>query len=216
MLIVSTRIEKKRLNGYRQPGELYLVGKMAGFQCCKIPIELSDTDIPKKGIVPVPSSFIAGMCTGPIEHCVDQRMQGTTAGMMWVHDKNYPSAAHFFQECRTRPVEMHIRKLHCGIKPGESWILLAHRKAIVDYGNGGCMGWIDEHGQAHSDVIYKPGIFAMFKVEKIEFLVGDGTTNAELKKMQDAGIEIVNILHDETMDELPEIVEPDNDPSGYL
>jgi hypothetical protein len=214
MLIVSTKIEKQRLNGYRIPGELYLVGTMAPFQCCQLPITLQNDIIPKRGIVPVPEQYLQSRLEDCREFkCPSAHKLEEMAGMMWVNEKYYPSAAHFFQECRTASVEMRIKRLHCGIKPGKSWILLAHRTAVVDYENGGCNGWVDQDGKGHSDVIYKPGIFGLFKVERIEFILRNNfpevTTEVERKmigteletlvKMKEAGIEIVQVLRDDEM-----------------
>jgi hypothetical protein len=103
---------------------------------------------------------------------------------------------------------MRIKRLHCGIKPGKSWVLLAHRKCIADYSKG-ANAWIDEFGEAHTDIIYQPGIFGMFLVDQVEYVIpeNDYQDAAERENFAAAGIVLVKVLHDENMgdqDEYPE------------
>jgi hypothetical protein len=207
MLSVTECIESPRLNGYRKQGHLYLIGNLPNFNCCKLPIELPAGSIPKVGLLPMPQEFENTMCSGPITSCVDQRMSkpGNISGMFWVNEVHYPSAAFFVHEARTNAIQIKIKHLHCGIKPGESWVLLAHRKAIVDYSDG-MQGFVDEAGEAHTTVKYKPGIFSLFRVDRIEYVLGDhevekagGVQLRELGSLIEAGVKLVRVIREEKL-----------------
>jgi hypothetical protein len=203
MLLIHDRIERKRLNGYREPGELYLVGTLPKFQCCKLPIELEFNLRPKAGLVPIPAHEVNLFRS---DFCDENKCPGLSdsfAGMHWVSEKYYQGAAFFFQEARTLPIQIKIKRLHCGIEIGKSWIALAHRKAIVDYSKG-CSGWVGEDGQAETDVQYKPGIFAMFRVDAIEYVMDTLALppfppTPYLDDMIASGITLVNVIHDEDL-----------------
>jgi hypothetical protein len=218
MLTIHDRIEKARLNGHRIPGELYLVGKLVNFQCCKLPLELGKHTVPKRGLVPVPLSISADLpyaeragdapiCQGFLKYhkqaaadCpVFEKKQ--FAGMLWVSERYYSHAAMWVYEARTEGVQLRIKQLHCGIEIGKSWVLLAHRKSIVDYSEG-AGGWVNEEtGKAETAIKYKPGIFTMFLVEGIEYIVpGPADRDFDLlQKMCAAGITLVYVLKEEEL-----------------
>jgi hypothetical protein len=210
MHIIQDRIESARPSGHRTPGHFYLVGKIAEFYCCQLPIPLPVDMMPKAGIVPVPEAFIRSRLKACRKNdCPGSRTRVNpfeenslnTAGMVWVPESYYPSAAIYVQEARQRGYQVHIKSPHCGIKPGQSWVLLAHRKAIVDYARG-MGGWVDEEGEAHTEVGYKPGIFGMFKVDAIEYVIprvyqdGEKTYTDDIVK---AGIIPVKVIHEEDL-----------------
>ena len=200
MIIVTERIEKKRLNGYRIPGELYLVGSLPVTQLEKIPFELSQNLVPKMGLQPKPDGF-------PYSHAL-------LAGMMWVNGKHYSHAAHFMQEARQLQVQMRIKRVSCSIEPGRTVVLLAHRKAIVDYSNG-CNGWVNSEGEAETDIQYKPGVFSMFTVRSMEYVIKDETDLEDkyIIQLAAAGVKLVKVIHSEEMESAD--LEDDGKEIGY-
>jgi hypothetical protein len=215
MLLIHDRIEKARLNGHRIPGEFYITGKLVNFQCCKLPLELSKNEMPKRGLVPVPLSIgshlpyaerlvndpICGAWQeGPALPCPVFN-QKQFAGMMWINEKYYSHAAMWINEARNEGIQLRIKRLNCGLEPGK-WVMLAHRKSIVDYSEG-AGGWVNEEtGEAETAIKYKPGIFTMFMVEGIEYIVPPNNNHNgidELQKYCSAGITLVNVIKDEEL-----------------
>ncbi len=199
MLTIHDRVEKKRLDGYRVPGELYLVGRLPKFQCCNIPFPLSVDLVPKAGLQPIPTSLKDFECKN--ERDVNCPMAGCQqfAGMFWIPEVHYHGAAFFFAEARTLPIQIRIKRLHCGVKIG-SWVMLAHRKSIVDYSNG-ANAWVDRDGNAHTDITYLPGIFTMFQVTAIEYIMPKlDITNTPIYDLQKAGVTLVNVIRDEDLE----------------
>jgi hypothetical protein len=151
-----------------------------------------------------------GLCPPEtLDHDCPGRKENPFAGMYWISEKDYQAAAFFHQEARSLPIQIKIKRLHCGIEIGKSWVLLAHRKAIVDYSLG-CSGWVGEDGIAETDVQYKPGIFSMFRVDAIEYVVPElsrepgkmGPNEKQVKEWQDmssAGITLVKVYHSEDL-----------------
>lgn len=199
MLIISERIESARLNGHRIPGEYYLVGNLVNFQCCKLPFPLSANLLPKRGLLPMPGDLFRD-CTQklPTECPATDHSNAHYAGMLWISERYYSHAAMWMSEARTLPVQVRIKNWS-NVEIGASWVYLAHRKAIVDYSDG-ASGWVDEKtGEAHTVIKYKPGIFTMFQVQAIEYVVQDRTkTDFDfLQGLKDKGITLVRVITDE-------------------
>jgi hypothetical protein len=223
MVTFTERVEAERINGYREPGELYLVGTLPNFRCCKGPVELPKNIVPKRGLLPVPAEFYLTTSNNSVEcsaHCPAglNYSEGNTAGMIWVPEKHYQSAAFFVHEARSNPIQVRIKRLHCGIVPGKSWVLLAHRKTIVDYSEG-MNGYVDEKGNAHTTVRYRPGIFTMFRVDSIEYVLGNneiekasGVEMTELQSLVAAGVKLIKVIREA---DLAENEYPEETQQGY-
>lgn len=193
------------MNGYRKPGELYLVGELPKFQCCKLPITLPGGILPKNGIVPLTpmAEHIPDHCINPTPICPAFLDEGKNfVGLMWINESHYPSAAFFFSEAREQGIQLQIKRLQCNITPGKSWILLAHRKAVVDY-SAGAFGWIDSGtGEAETSIKYHPGIFTMFRIDSIEYVITE-ENHRDTDQLQDfykAGIVLVNVIQDSDLE----------------
>jgi hypothetical protein len=89
------------------------------------------------------------------------------AGLLWIGEKFYPIVADFSLEAEMDGISRRITQVPRGFVAGETWVLLAHRKAIVGpY----------EIGQ---EPTFTPGIFRVFRPERIEVVV-DGTEPDEV------------------------------------
>lgn len=215
---VQLRIETQRMNGYRRPGYFYLIGERVPYQCCSLPFQLSKDLLPLHGLQPVPEKFHQGKSIAEGGLCLSQNCPNAIdprkiAGMMWVPENEYRFAAFFFSEIRTQPVQMLLQNIDWQKLPSlvGSYILLAHRKAIVDYSDGP-LGWVDSHTlEANTTVKYFPGIFAMFVVTGIEYVIGtDKPTNSlknVYKQYQKMGVEIVHCIAEESLAESGNVTE---------
>jgi hypothetical protein len=79
-----------------------------------------------------------------------------------------------------------------GFKIGETWVALAHRKAISGYGN------------KPDEIVYKPGIFHVFCPSRIEYVVKDDDSDDKLEKLEKRGISLVRVEKEQT--EIKEVV----------
>lgn len=215
MLHIQNVIEARRSNGYRKPGHKYLVGKKVPYQCCKLPVQLPDYCIPKQGLEPVPKGLFADRFADDtiksVTPCISEKcclyfdaMDESPSKMIWINEVEYNFAAFWFAEVRTRPVQ-----LDCFGMPEPQTLIgknifIAHRKAIVDYSEG-AFGWVDsETKQAHTNIKYFPGIFAMFQVTGLEYVIGDSSPDAKMKKyyavQQELGFKLVNVVPEEQLE----------------
>jgi hypothetical protein len=195
-------IEQRRANGYRKPGHFYLVGQAVNYQCCQLPKPLPDNSVPVAGIQDWPSDIFDILKAGDIclnNNCpIGGESLQPIAGLMWIPENEYSSAAIFFQEIRTQQVQIEVAEQAGLVDMIGKYMLLAHRKAIVDYSDGP-FGWVDSHTlEAHTTVKYKPGIFAMFQISSIQFLTHQQKVTNRYKNVykryQRAGIEIITMI----------------------
>jgi hypothetical protein len=221
MLLIHDRIEKARLNGYRKPGDLYLIGRLVNFQCCKLPLELNKNLLPRKGLLPLPEEvqyplpFAERLANNPEPDCNTKACsiflgKNQFAGMIWISEIDYSHAAMWISEARTEGIQIQIPGnvyLHGAIEIGKSWIMLAHRKAIVDYSEG-AGGWVnDETGLAETAIKYRPGFFTMFQVQGMEYVMkmpwdmqhGNRNPGSIFGMMAKDGVTLVNVIHDEDL-----------------
>lgn len=82
------------------------------------------------------------------------------AGLIWVGQKHYPTTGHFDKEADSIGVSRRINFIPKEFKLGETYVLLAHQKAIVE--GDVAMG---------AELVFKPGIFRIFKPDAIEIVV---------------------------------------------
>jgi hypothetical protein len=103
------------------------------------------------------------------KHCanvciINKIIQGTdtlgVAGLIWVGHKHYPTIGHFNREADKMGISRRINFVPKEFKLGETYVLLAHRKAIIE-------GELE----IGSEPEFKPGIFRIFKPEHIEIVV---------------------------------------------
>lgn len=180
-------IEKKRGCGYRKVNGVYLVMDPGGFECDRIPLELSVCPCCGEGIKfsrgftwiqpfklfsgdhPAPCKCNDHMaCTAP--RCPvcqpsfyfvsdDASDYFKEAGLMWIGEKYY-STETFSQEANELGISKRIAAIPHGFKVGETWVFLAHKKAVKinDLFKG-------EPAEP------RPGIFMAFKPARIEKIV---------------------------------------------
>jgi hypothetical protein len=97
------------------------------------------------------------------------------AGLIWIGGKFYPTPKHFADEAKVLGVSRRIATVPRGLVLGETMIYLAHKKAIP------------------TEDKPKSGIFAYFKPTKLQYIVKDTDTDADLLAKQKRGIETVSV-----------------------
>jgi hypothetical protein len=116
------------------------------------------------------------------------------AGLMWVGEKHY-STESFSKEANDLGISKRISAIPRGFKVGETWIFLAHKKAVENNGSV-----IDDPDAPK----YTPAIFTAFRPQRIERIVLESE-----KKFYDA---VMHDLRFTTRDEWNEIFENEYSP----
>lgn len=190
---IRTIIEGERGCGFRKAGGLYLVGGASGSACCKLPFPLTVCPCCGGGI-----KFGRGFgwintdlfqdgqpCSLP-GTCIAVK-PGERIGLMWVGHKFY-TPTQFANEARTLGISKRIAQMPRGLKVGETWIALAHKKAISSYVSDPTA----RPGQT-SRMEYQPGIFMIFKLTGIQYVVHDSDGDDYLESLEKRGIELVRV-----------------------
>jgi hypothetical protein len=201
---IRTSKEGKRGCGYRQPGGIYLVTEGLGRYCGALPIELSVCPCCHHGIKPCRgwtwinlAQFAAagalcrredGCGNCPIADAVIQDV-----GLLWVGEKFYTTTRDFTKEADKMGISRRIHQVPKKFKIGETWVALAHRRAIeepfkLEDGNG--------KGK------FKPGIFHLFKPTRIEYIVKQSDSQEKLQRLEDRGFTLVKVVRAEQKEEL--------------
>ncbi len=208
MITIETKVEGKRGCGYRKPGGIYLICDAAGFACDKLPIPLTVCPCCNAGIkqsrgfewigrqlldgkdcsktegwaaklAMQEHAFSELLCLG----CPFYNINIERYGLMWVGEKFYPTAKAFSLESVTMGISKRIAQIPREFKVGETWVLLAHPKAIM-----------------HPGKENTPGIFSAFKPSRIEYVVTGKESEEELERLVDRGFNLVRVVPDKAAD----------------
>lgn len=200
---IRTVVEKKRGCGYRVPGGIYLRTDGIGRLCGALPIELTVCPTCHHGIKPargwtwINIAELAAVRGCHLENDLDKGCGDCPiadakiqmAGLLWIGEKFYKTPGAFAQEGVEMGISRRITMVPKAFKLGETWVALAHRKAIPIV-----------PGKPEQE--YKPGIFHIFKPQRIEYVVKSDDSDAKLEKMEKRGFYLVKVER-EQMD-LPE------------
>ena len=213
-------VEAKRGCGFRKIGGLYLVGGGIGMPCDRLPFPLTVCPCCSQGVkqalgftwIDVAKFFqgphtisefrsIATGMTYPCyckEFCPLCRHPETMgrAGLIWIGEKFYKFPVDFVKEGVELGFSRRIKAIPHGFKIGETWVLLAHSKAV----------FVQRPADSTQDLIggeipgdYKPGIFYVWLPQRIEKIVKESTRGTEeIEALEKRGISPVFV--------------PDNDP----
>ena len=145
--VIHTSVEGARGCGYRKPGGLYLVSGGLSEPCPKLPIELHACPACGQGVKQargftwiLPDPLLDPGAHGSPEHdsvcplgatyTAEHWAHGERAGLIWVGAKFYPTPGDFMREANTMGVSRRISQVPRDLSIGETWIALAHPKAI--------------------------------------------------------------------------------------
>ncbi len=106
-------------------------------------------------------------------------------GLLWIGESFYPTPDEFTRESSKQGVSRKIKSVPKGFKLGETWVLLAHRKAVRNPATG---------------EREFPGIFSMFLPRGIDLVIADENSVPEkaerLAEKIGAGAQIVKVVRD--------------------
>lgn len=188
--------EPKRGCGYRKVGGTYLVSSGAGLPCDRLPFPLTVCPTCSCGIKfsrgwtwVEPGALFEGEhnthvyedgfgydkpCDDRIKYaytcpvCYPQNMG--RSGLLWIGEKFYKTPAEFNLESSALGISRRIHAVPRGFKLGETWVLLAHRKAVPVYETSGVLGGIPGT-ETQTLAGFTPGIFRVFRPERIEKII---------------------------------------------
>lgn len=164
----------KRGCGFRdKPGRLYLTSDLAVSKGCgKLPVPLEVCPCCGMGVKPSrtptwleqPENLWRNLsCTGKDNCSICPMSNGYETGgalLIWIGEKFYNNASDFCKEAASIGISRHINHVPRQFKVGETWVLLAHRKAIE-------LNAL----QLSPEPVYQAGIFGMFRPNRIEITV---------------------------------------------
>jgi hypothetical protein len=210
MATIRTSHEAARGCGYRKPGGKYLVSGALSEPCPKLPIELASCPCCGGGIkqargwtwiTPDPlldpgphgSERHTAVCPlGSKEHWAD----GTRAGLIWVGASHYKTPEAFMSEAAKMGVSRRIHNVPRELVIGETWVALAHPKAVAgecEHGapvNYPCVNCPD--GKSAGE--WKGGVVTFFRPTAIEYVVKGTETEEELDKLEERGLTLVKVV----------------------
>lgn len=102
----------------------------------------------------------------PIGEGIEGMLEGV-AGLLWIGAKHYPTPEAFIKETHTMGISRRLNTVPRDFVLGETWVLLAHRRAI--------------HAplEIGSEPEWTPGIFQIFKPTSLE-IVCDGSESEDI------------------------------------
>jgi hypothetical protein len=199
-------VEPKRGCGFRKVNGLYMVGGGIGIPCDRLPFELTVCSCCGQGIkqargwtwvdvaklfqgphlLPIgagsqapPEKLWACYCQNcPL--CNRPESMGK-AGLLWIGEKFYKTPDLFVKECVELGFSRRIKAVPQGFKVGETWVLLAHSKAVP-----APLEQILKEGGAPE---FKPGIFYVWLPQRLELLFLESQRNSpEVEAAEKRGI----------------------------
>lgn len=99
------------------------------------------------------------------------------AGLLWIGEQFYKTPEDWAKEANDMGISRRIQSVPRGFKLGETWVAVAHIKAIPG----------DKP---------KPGIFRLFKPTVIEYVVTGKETEEALENLVKRGITPIKVEHD--------------------
>lgn len=99
-----------------------------------------------------------GVSSGCVQRCPIGNPPAGQHGLLWIGEKFYATTDDFTRESDRQGVSRKIKAIPNGFKLGETWLLLAHRKAVRNPATG------------EREL---PGIFSMFLPERVDLVIAD-------------------------------------------
>lgn len=182
---IVVKREYRRGCGWRKPGGLYLVADGPAAPCGKLPIPLEICPTCGGGIKPSRGwTWVNGTALAATKTCESPQCSSLCplagplgrAGLLWIGEKFYPRPIDWEREADAQGVSRRIPAVPRDFKLGETWVLVAHRKAIED-----------------PDGSFTPAIFRAFKPTRIEVVVTGDEPDDEIDGMVKRGLTPIKI-----------------------
>lgn len=204
MVSIQTVFDIPRECGWRKPGGLYLrLDGRPWKDCGRMPIQLDVCHVCGSGYrrsrIPYwidGDRLVAHLpdCPGDPTQCRNCLLSGRfplgQVLLLWVGEKYYPTPALLTSEAQKQGISRRINTIPRGFEIGQTWVFLAHNKAIQTTKTGEKI-----HGTSGStNIVYAPGIFAMFRPERIEYVIKEDDPQGKLEALTEKGITLVRIM----------------------
>jgi hypothetical protein len=202
----------------RKLGGYYLEGNPGGVDCGRLPVRLIGCEscgqrpkftrtlqkIDPRAILHAAPKTCAyepsGVCVGcPFGGNLEARRE--PVGLMWVGARHY-TPAEFSNEAALLGVSKRINKPQEWLRPGETWIYLAHQDAVPLR----CENWLTVHGDPCQDAMgyackmcdgqgwqREPGVFMAFRLKRVVKIVSHETPHEEVQALLERNIEPVYV-----------------------
>lgn len=192
MATIHEQIEAARGCGYRKEGGMYLMSGNLWRGCGKLPIPLTSCPCCNQGI-----KFSRGFSwvskdllkdapcdSGNQCNCAPWADESVKkVGLMFVGEKFYKSPADFQKEVIESGLSKRISSVPKDLVVGETWIMLAHKKAIK-------VGSLD----GSEPDTFQMGVFSAFVPERIEYIVKGTETEEELESLEKRGFKLIKVI----------------------
>jgi hypothetical protein len=215
MATVHTSVESARGCGFRKSGGMYLVSDGIGIDCPLLPIELCVCPVCHSGIKPtrgwtwvepdpllphhyerdaMPAIEANSMHSGcPLNQ---PGLLGERVGLLWIGEAFYPTPHAWITEGKSMGFSRRIPAAPRDFKVGETWVLVAHRKAIVDLHFQEPLT-AGEDGSTQPEPTFTPGIFHIWKPDRLEYVIKGDETEEELDALEARGFYLVEVIRSE-------------------
>jgi len=195
--------ESARGCGWRKTGGLYLVGEDLAAPCGRMPIPLTMCPCcghaaiarPARGWTWVDADKLlegAPECKAPKRICGRCMLNAAhawaigKAGLIWVGEEFYRNVSDFETEIAKMGVSRRITNVPRGFIVGETYVLLAHRKAVM---------W--QSPAMGQEPKFAPGIFRIWKPQRIEIIVTGEEPDEVIDDYIKRGLSPVKIVREE-------------------
>ncbi len=213
MATVHRSVEGARGCGHRKGGGIYLVAGGITEPCDKLPVELHACPTCGGGVHQtrgftwiLPDPLLDPGPHGHADHDAicplgdkmlhEHWSHGERAGLIWIGAAFYSSPQAFMNEAVRMGVSRRLAQVPRDLVIGETWVALAHPKAIP----GEC-----EHGapagfpcancpKRRSTGEYRGGVITFFKPSALEYVVKGTETEAELDALERRGFRLVDVV----------------------
>jgi len=183
-LHIEDRFDEERGCGFRKEGGLYFISGNFLAPCQNLPVQLVVCPVCHSGIkfsrgftwIDIDALILDKIkndgigCQNPYcANCPANGHFGEKVGLIWIGEQFYRTPESFIREAAGQGISRRISAIPNNFKIGESFIALAHRKAIRAGGE------------------YHPGLFMVFKPDAIEYVVKHdekGNVADDEKKLQ--------------------------------
>lgn len=182
-MTIRTVTDHERGCGWRKEGGLYMMGGEIMIPRSCLPVKLDVCPVCHHGIKPtrgwtwVQPKGLMEPCKNPM--CVLSALP-ERAGLLWVGEKFYPTPHDFLVEAAQQGISRRITAIPKDFKVGETLVLFAHRKVVMEPLTGGS--------------IYKPGIFSAFIPNRVEYVVKKGDSTEKLESLEKRGVQLVEVV----------------------
>lgn len=214
MPTIISSIESARGCGYRKPGGKYLVsGWGPTIACGKLPIKLDTCPCCGLGLKPTRGwswldlRFIKQECAGPCQTCPigEHRVTGPV-GLIWIGETFYKTPADYLAEAERQGFSRRLHTIPKGFKLGETWVALAHRKAIpkpCECRSGGGQPLKACRHCSGTGTAYDRGIFHLWRPSGLDYVVTGEESTEELERFEERGFRLVKVVKAGQQDLLP-------------